>query len=63
MKAAIFYGGGVVKIEEVKKPKPGPHEAIVKVAQGCECRKTKLFCLMRGQKLFSSKREEQGQFY
>jgi len=32
MKAAIFYGGGVVKIEEVKKPEPGPHEAIVKVA-------------------------------
>ena len=31
MKAAIFYGGAVVKIEEVKKPEPGPHEALVKV--------------------------------
>jgi len=31
MKAAIFYGGGKVKIEEVEKPKPGPHEAVVKV--------------------------------
>jgi (R,R)-butanediol dehydrogenase / meso-butanediol dehydrogenase / diacetyl reductase len=32
MKAAIFYGGGVIKIEEVKKPKPGPNEVVVKVA-------------------------------
>ena len=32
MKAAIFYGGAVIKIEEVKKPQPGPNEAIVKVA-------------------------------
>jgi len=31
MKAAIFYGGGVIKIEEVPKPKAGPKEAIVKV--------------------------------
>lgn len=32
MKAAIFYGGAVVKIEEVEKPEPGSHEAVVKVA-------------------------------
>ena len=32
MKAAIFYGSAVIKVEEVKKPKPGPNEAIVKVA-------------------------------
>ena len=31
MKAAVFYGGGVAKIEDVRKPEPGPHEAIVKV--------------------------------
>ena len=32
MKAGIFYGQGVVKIEDVPKPKAGRDEAIVKVA-------------------------------
>lgn len=32
MKAAIFYGGAVIKIEEVEKPRPEPYEAVVKVA-------------------------------
>jgi len=31
MKAAIFYGAKKIKIEEVKKPTPGPKDAIIKV--------------------------------
>ena len=32
MRAAIFYGGATIKVEEVKKPVPGPDEVVVKVS-------------------------------
>jgi len=37
LKAAVFYGPKNVKIEEVKKPKPGPGEILVKTSVALTC--------------------------
>ena len=37
MKAAVFYGPGDLRVEEVEKPKPGPGEVLVKTSVALTC--------------------------
>mgnify|MGYP000259325531 CR=1 FL=1 len=37
MKAAVFYGPGNLKVEDVEKPKPGPGEILVKTVVALTC--------------------------
>ena len=37
MKAAVFHGPGILKVEEVEKPKPGPGEILVKTIVALTC--------------------------
>ncbi|MCD6260635.1 MAG: zinc-binding dehydrogenase [Thaumarchaeota archaeon] len=37
MKAAVFYGPGDLRVEEVEKPKPGPGEILVKTSVALTC--------------------------